>query len=183
MAEMSASAILGLKLDSIPFSAFHAAVILLLVLVGFIDGYDLALTGSLLVLAKGPLHITPDQIRWLTIAAMRVFGAIIFSQPLLMWAGQSQTPERGGVGAQLVGDQQFRHEALLLEQLAHQPRRRPTVAPTLNQYVEDLAFMVDGSPQKHPLARDPNHHLVEVPAIARPRAAPTQPSRDHRSER
>jgi len=25
---------------------------------------------------------------------MRVFGAIIFSQPLLMWAGQSQTPER-----------------------------------------------------------------------------------------
>jgi len=38
-------------------------------LVGFIDGYDLALTGSLLVLAKGPLHITPDQIRWLTVAA------------------------------------------------------------------------------------------------------------------
>ena len=26
-------------------------------------------TGSLLVLAKGPLHITPDQIRWLTVAA------------------------------------------------------------------------------------------------------------------
>jgi hypothetical protein len=87
-----------------PFSAFHVAVILVLGLVGFIDGYDLALTGSLLVLAKGPLHITPDQIRWLTIAAMRVFGAIIFSQPLLMWAGQSQTPERGGVRAQLIGD-------------------------------------------------------------------------------
>ena len=69
MAEMSASAILGQKLDSIPFSAFHVAVILVLGLVGFIDGYDLALTGSLLVLAKGPLHIRPDQIRWLTIAA------------------------------------------------------------------------------------------------------------------
>ena len=69
MAEMSASAILGRKLDSIPFSAFHVAVILVLGLVGFIDGYDLALTGSLLVLARGPLHITPDQIRWLTIAA------------------------------------------------------------------------------------------------------------------
>ena len=35
---------------------------------------------------------------------MRVFGAIIFSQPLLMWAGQSQTPEREGVRAQLIGD-------------------------------------------------------------------------------
>jgi len=65
----SAGAILGRKLDSIPFSAFHVAVILVLGLVGFVDGYDLALTGSLLVLAKGPLHITPDQIRWLTIAA------------------------------------------------------------------------------------------------------------------
>ena len=60
---------LGRKLDSIPFSSHHVAVILVLGLVGFVDGYDLALTGSLLVLAKGPLHITPDQIRWLTIAA------------------------------------------------------------------------------------------------------------------
>jgi hypothetical protein len=28
---------------------------------------------------------------------MRVFGAIISPQPLLVWASQSQTPERGGV--------------------------------------------------------------------------------------
>ncbi len=61
-----ASHVLGRKLDSIPFSPYHIAVILVLGLVGFTDGYDLALTGSLLVLAKGPLHITPDQIRWLT---------------------------------------------------------------------------------------------------------------------
>jgi MFS family permease len=60
---------LGRKLDSIPFSPYHLAVILVLGLVGFTDGYDLALTGSLLVLAKAPLHITPDQIRWLTVAA------------------------------------------------------------------------------------------------------------------
>ncbi len=69
MPDMPAVAVLGRKLDSIPFSPFHIAVILVLGLVGFTDGYDLALTGSLLVLAKGPLHITPDQIRWLTIAA------------------------------------------------------------------------------------------------------------------
>ena len=48
MPEMSASAILGRKLDSIPFSAYHVAVILVLGLVGFVDGYDLALTGSLM---------------------------------------------------------------------------------------------------------------------------------------
>jgi len=35
--------------------------------VGFIEGYDLALTGSLLVLAKEPLHLSPDQIRALAV--------------------------------------------------------------------------------------------------------------------
>jgi hypothetical protein len=40
--------------------------------------------------------------------------------------GQSQTPERRGARAQLIGDQRFGREALLLEQLAHQPPRRPT---------------------------------------------------------
>ena len=71
---------------------------------------------------------------------MRVFGSIVAPKLLLVRAVQSQTPERAGVGAQLVGDQQFRHEALLLEQLTHQPQRRPRVAPKLNQYVEDLAL-------------------------------------------
>src|SRR5262249_49416731 len=35
--------------------------------VGFVEGYDLALSGSLLVLAKEPLHLTPEQIRWLAV--------------------------------------------------------------------------------------------------------------------
>ena len=51
---------LGRKLDSIPFSAYHVVMILVLGFVGFIEGYDLALTGSLLVLAKAPLHMSPD---------------------------------------------------------------------------------------------------------------------------
>jgi hypothetical protein len=82
---------------------------------------------------------------------MRVFGAVVFPQPLLVRAGQSQPPERGGVRAQLVGDQQFGREALLLEQLAHQPQRRPGVTALLNQHVEDLALVIDGTPQVHPL--------------------------------
>jgi len=79
MAEVSAGTILGRKLDSIPFSGFHILVILVLGLVGFVDGYDLALTGALLVLAKQPLHINPEQIRFLSIAAtlMVVFGGFI----------------------------------------------------------------------------------------------------------
>jgi MFS transporter, putative metabolite:H+ symporter len=63
----SASHILGRKLDSIPFSAYHVILILVLGFVGFIEGYDLALSGSLLVLAKGPLHLSPAEVRWLAV--------------------------------------------------------------------------------------------------------------------
>src|SRR5271166_745511 len=63
-----ASYILGRKLDSIPFSAHHMMVILVLGTVGFVEGYDVALSGSLLVLAKEPLQLAGEQIRWLAVA-------------------------------------------------------------------------------------------------------------------
>src|SRR5499427_1772486 len=62
-----ASFVLGRKLDSIPFSGYHVAIIAVLALVGFIEGYDLVMTGSLLVLAKAPLHLTGSDIRWLAV--------------------------------------------------------------------------------------------------------------------
>jgi putative MFS transporter len=62
-----ASHLLGRKLDSIPFSAYHVVLIVVLGFVGFIEGYDLALSGSLLVLAKGPLHLDADQVRALAV--------------------------------------------------------------------------------------------------------------------
>ena len=63
-----ASHVLGEKLDSIPFSAYHLVIILVLGAVGFVEGYDLALGGSLLVLAKAPLHLSASQLRWLAVA-------------------------------------------------------------------------------------------------------------------
>ncbi len=65
---LPASHVLGRKLDSIPFSAYHVMLILVLGTVGFVEGYDLALGGSLLVLAKAPLQLTGSQIRWLVVA-------------------------------------------------------------------------------------------------------------------
>src|SRR5579885_3573557 len=65
---MPASHVLGRKLDSIPFSPYHVLLIVVLGFVGFVEGYDLALSGSLLVLAKGPLQMTPEEIRWLAVA-------------------------------------------------------------------------------------------------------------------
>ena len=83
--------------------------------------------------------------------------------------------ERRAVGAQLVSYQQFRRKPLLSEMLARQPQRRPGVPAALHQHVEDLAFVVNGTPEIHPLAGDPSNHLVQVPSIARARAASPQP--------
>jgi MFS family permease len=63
----AANFVLGRKLDSIPFGAYHILIIGVLALVGFIEGYDLVMTGSLLVLAKAPLHLTESDIRWLAV--------------------------------------------------------------------------------------------------------------------
>ena len=43
-----------------------------------------------------PLHFALSSSHHL----MRIFGSIVPPEPLLMRAGQSQTPERRGVGAQ-----------------------------------------------------------------------------------
>lgn len=56
---------LGKKLDGIPVSAYHVLLIVVLGTVGFVEGYDLALGGSLIVLAKGPLQLSQNDIRWL----------------------------------------------------------------------------------------------------------------------
>jgi MFS family permease len=64
----TASFELGRKLDSIPFCAYHVLVIVVLGTVGFVEGYDLALGGSLIVLAREPLHLSETDIRWLIAA-------------------------------------------------------------------------------------------------------------------
>jgi MFS transporter, putative metabolite:H+ symporter len=65
----AASRALGRNLDSIPFSRYHLMIIMVLGLVGFVDGYDLVMTGSLLLLAKAPLHMTEPEIRFLAISS------------------------------------------------------------------------------------------------------------------
>jgi MFS family permease len=85
---LTASYVLGRKLDSIPFSAYHILVIAVLALVGFIEGYDLVITGSLLVLAKEPLHLTGSDIRWLAVGPtfMLCLGGFAFSAVSDHWS-------------------------------------------------------------------------------------------------
>ena len=81
MSGSSASRVLGRKMDSIPFSGYQVLIIFILALVGFIEGYDLFMTGSLLVLAKTPLHLTGTDIQWLLLgpALMGTIGSFGFS--------------------------------------------------------------------------------------------------------
>src|SRR5215472_5810298 len=109
---------------------------------------------------------------------MQIFRTIVAPEPLFVLAAESHLSERRSIGAQLVGDLQLGCEALLLEQIAHQPQRRPAVEPTLNQHVENLALVIDRAPEIHPLTGDAYHHLVQMPSVARPRAPPAQLSGD-----
>jgi MFS transporter, putative metabolite:H+ symporter len=95
----SASRVLGRKMDSIPFSSYQALIIFILALVGFIEGYDLFMTGSLLVLAKAPLHLTGADIQWLLLGPA-LLGTI------------------GGFGFSAVGDRLSRKAMLLIGVIA-----------------------------------------------------------------
>jgi MFS family permease len=61
----TASYLLGQKLDSIPFSPYHVVLIVVLGIVGLVEGYDLALGGSLIVLANGSIGLSAKDVRWL----------------------------------------------------------------------------------------------------------------------
>ena len=78
---------------------------------------------------------------------MRILPSVVFPKPLLMPTGQSQSSKRAGVRAQLVGDQQSRSEALLLQQFAQQPLGRLLVASALDQNIEHDPGLVHGAPQ------------------------------------
>ena len=99
MSGSSASRVLGRKMDSIPFSPHQLLIIFILALVGFIEGYDLFMTGSLLVLAKAALHLTGTDIQWLLLGPA-IMGTI------------------GGFGFSAVGDRLSRKAILLIGVIA-----------------------------------------------------------------
>src|SRR3954467_3988263 len=75
-----------------------------------------------------PLHLALSP----SYDLMRVFGPVVHAPSLLVPAGQAQSPECRAVGGQLVRDRQLRREALLPEQLAHQPLGCPFVPARLD---------------------------------------------------
>lgn len=57
-----------------------------------------------------------------------------------------------GIGAELVGDHAPRAAALLMEKAFQQPLGGLGVAVSLNDFVENIAVLIDGAPEKMFLA-------------------------------
>src|SRR5450631_2105751 len=113
---------------------------------------------------------------------MRILGAIVFAQFLFVTRGQPEFGFCGCVGAKPIGYQKFRRETLLFEQLSHEFHGSGLFAPSLDEKVKDLAFVINGSPQPEMPTCDRNHHLIEMPAQRRPRSSIAQLPDELRSE-
>ena len=69
------------------------------------------------------------------------------------------------IGAEFVGDHASWRAALLLQQALQQAFGRFGIAPRLDDFVEDIAVLVDGSPEPVLLARNRDYDLVKMPDV------------------
>lgn len=96
---------------------------------------------------------------------MRILRAVIQAFMRAMLDIRHDLAFRGTVGAQLIRDHALRRHALLLQQSGQQALGSLGVAAGLDDFVEHVAFLINGPPQPVFLAGDGDHHLVEVPDI------------------
>ena len=66
---------------------------------------------------------------------------------------------------------------LPLQQRAEQACRRPTVATRLDEAIEDVTRLIDGTPERAPLALEGDEALVQVPSVAQPALSTREPAR------
>ena len=99
-----------------------------------------------------------------------------------MLSREGKKTDRGAVGAEFIGYNRRRREALLLQEFPHQPNCRPSVPAGLNQEIQDFALTVHGTPEIELPPSNYDDHLVQVPAFGRswpptlnpPRIGPTE---------
>jgi hypothetical protein len=86
------------------------------------------------------------------------------------------------VGAELVGDHASWRAALLLQQAPQQAFRRFGIAPRLDDFVEGVSVLVNGSSEPIRLASDRDHDLVEMPDVMAARRLAPEAASVHRPE-
>src|SRR5216683_2456154 len=113
---------------------------------------------------------------------MRILRSIVLPPTTLMVLFDAEVASGSAIRPQVVGDQSIGHEAVFLQQLAHELHRGMLVPFRLDQHIEDLALGVDGAPQVDHAAIDLEIDLIQMPARVGFRSASTQVRCDHRPE-
>ena len=107
---------------------------------------------------------------------VRDFGAIVRVSVRTVSDGRHDRSVRSPVAAQLVGDQAHGLALLALQQLAEKACGRPAVATRLDENIEDVAILIDGTPEIAPLSLDGDEDLVQVPDVAQPTLSTLEPA-------
>ena len=102
-----------------------------------------------------------------------IFRAVVEVSMLSVFHARQDLPLGGLVALELVCDDHPRDVRQALEQLAEAFLGRVLVASTLHEDVEDIAVLIDRSPQVLGLAIDLEENFVGVPFIARLRSPST----------
>src|SRR5262245_29075187 len=105
---------------------------------------------------------------------MRVLGAIVQILRPAMLHRRHELAVSHPVAGQFVGHQHARYIPQTLEQFAEEPLGCCGVSPRLHQHLQDVAVLVDCTPQVMGDAVDLHEDLIEVPLVAGAGAAPAQ---------
>ena len=76
------------------------------------------------------------------------------------------------IGAEFIGHDHPGHGAQALQQLAKETLGRFLVPAALDQHIEHVAMLINGSPEVVQFASDAHEHLIEKPFVTGFRPAP-----------
>ncbi len=109
---------------------------------------------------------------------MAVLGSIVETFVRSMFEARSNLALGRAVGSELVGDEAFWCSPLPLHQSVQQTSRGLLVAPTLENFIQYNAVLIDGAPEPEFPAFDIHDNLVQMPNIAGLRLSTAQSARD-----
>ena len=113
---------------------------------------------------------------------VRDFGAIILVLLGAMDYRWHDAPKRCRIASQLVGDQPSRHVAMTFQQLAKKAFGSPAVSTRLDEDVDDVAILIDCTPEILALASYGDEDLVQVPCVSQATLAALQSTSVFRPE-
>ncbi len=105
---------------------------------------------------------------------MRDLTAIVEIPALPMLHARQDLTFRGTIGPEFIGHDHSRRVAQTLQQLAKEALGRLLVATALDQDVEHVAMLINGSPQIMEFASDTNEHFIQEPSVSGLRPPPLQ---------